>query len=691
MADLNSFAKIETNFNTDPYYDDWVKSKGFLRILFKPGTAVQARELTQLQTILGDQISQLADNSMVEGTVIRGGQIYIESGETSLARKFEIDTNSKFYTELQTIMANQSLDWREILIGNSLVYVGQHNGEETSIKFTIVDIISPSTSSENLSLVGVYESDQEYSSEVGQNIYEIGDNFSFADNKSLDGYELNDIFQRTKEAGDSQIFISSAVSCSFVKINEGVIYSKGCLVYFPNSTQVISTSSTTETAKIGIQVYETIITSAEDSSLFDNAAGSTNENAPGADRFKISAELAVKKIDTSASGEIESSYGLAENNDFIDFYELTRLSEGVRIDLIENNPYKDIEDMLAEKIYDLAGDFLVNKGDYGATIGEYIGDDPAKVDDHFGLYIKAGKAYIEGYEVEKNDVTYIEIPAERSFTPPEEKIKFESGNSYLNYFIAKINTNPTATATTDVEKTLIEIQSILADGTIDLKQSVVGDTDSDNVITTTGPHRLKTGFQITYSGTQAGVTNGTYYIRRLNSKKFALYASEQDAIDDTSRVALTGTPPETIEGIVDVGTAKIRDFRFKNDLTILNNAELAAVADYQDFLELYVYDVTLPNGIRLSNVNIATDGTDKIFDIVRSEDGTILREPSKNSMLYRLPDKRIHSISNMSYVILLLLYSIMVADLLHPQFLYLHHPLVGISYQTLSPQNSQNT
>ena len=49
-------------FNVDPYYDDFDQTKNFHRILFKPGRAVQARELTQAQTILQDQITKFADN-----------------------------------------------------------------------------------------------------------------------------------------------------------------------------------------------------------------------------------------------------------------------------------------------------------------------------------------------------------------------------------------------------------------------------------------------------------------------------------------------------------------------------------------------------------------------------------------------------------------------------------------------------
>ena len=46
------------NLNTFPYYDDFNSDKGFHRILFKPGYAVQARELTQIQTVLQNSLKQ---------------------------------------------------------------------------------------------------------------------------------------------------------------------------------------------------------------------------------------------------------------------------------------------------------------------------------------------------------------------------------------------------------------------------------------------------------------------------------------------------------------------------------------------------------------------------------------------------------------------------------------------------------
>ena len=56
-----------TDFNLSPYYDDFSKSKNFHRILFRPAFAVQARELTQSQTILQNQIEQLSDHVQRHG------------------------------------------------------------------------------------------------------------------------------------------------------------------------------------------------------------------------------------------------------------------------------------------------------------------------------------------------------------------------------------------------------------------------------------------------------------------------------------------------------------------------------------------------------------------------------------------------------------------------------------------------
>jgi hypothetical protein len=60
---------------TSTYFDDFDATKNFLQVLFKPGYAVQARELTQLQTILQNQISKVGDHLFLDGTHVYGAKI----------------------------------------------------------------------------------------------------------------------------------------------------------------------------------------------------------------------------------------------------------------------------------------------------------------------------------------------------------------------------------------------------------------------------------------------------------------------------------------------------------------------------------------------------------------------------------------------------------------------------------------
>ena len=69
----------KTDLNVAPYYDDFKEDKNFHRILFRPGFAVQgSRELTQLQSILQNQIERFGNHVFQEGTlVIPGLMVYL--------------------------------------------------------------------------------------------------------------------------------------------------------------------------------------------------------------------------------------------------------------------------------------------------------------------------------------------------------------------------------------------------------------------------------------------------------------------------------------------------------------------------------------------------------------------------------------------------------------------------------------
>ena len=64
-----------TDFNVAPYWDTFAQSNDFYCVLFRPGFAVQARELTTLQTILQNQIEQFGNHFFKEGTIVIPGSV----------------------------------------------------------------------------------------------------------------------------------------------------------------------------------------------------------------------------------------------------------------------------------------------------------------------------------------------------------------------------------------------------------------------------------------------------------------------------------------------------------------------------------------------------------------------------------------------------------------------------------------
>ena len=65
----------KTNLNINPFFDDFDKNDNFYRVLFKPGFPVQARELTQLQSILQNQVESFGSHMFKEGSMVIPGNI----------------------------------------------------------------------------------------------------------------------------------------------------------------------------------------------------------------------------------------------------------------------------------------------------------------------------------------------------------------------------------------------------------------------------------------------------------------------------------------------------------------------------------------------------------------------------------------------------------------------------------------
>ena len=64
-----------TNLNASPYFEDFDPQKNFYKVLFRPGYAVQARELTTLQSVLQTQLENFGRNVFKQGDLVVPGEV----------------------------------------------------------------------------------------------------------------------------------------------------------------------------------------------------------------------------------------------------------------------------------------------------------------------------------------------------------------------------------------------------------------------------------------------------------------------------------------------------------------------------------------------------------------------------------------------------------------------------------------
>lgn len=66
-----------------PYYDDYDNSKQYTQLLALPGRVAQAREVTQIQSVVKDIIKSIGDSILKDGNIIEGCQIIVNSEKTA--------------------------------------------------------------------------------------------------------------------------------------------------------------------------------------------------------------------------------------------------------------------------------------------------------------------------------------------------------------------------------------------------------------------------------------------------------------------------------------------------------------------------------------------------------------------------------------------------------------------------------
>jgi hypothetical protein len=287
-------------FNINPYNDDFVQNaldNNYMRIMFKPGRAVQTRELTQIQSILQNQIKQFGDHVFQDGSPVIGGNL-------------TLDNKTTFIKLLETFE-------------NTDIEVEEFNG--TVIRNTSgtvqAKVLATHFPTDGIPTLMVR--------------YITGNEFIDGDTITIAGTTTR-----------AQLIASNSTGFgTIVSINEGVFYADGFFVQVGNQTTVVSAYSTSANVKIGLEINEEFIDSDIDATLLDPAQESFNYQAPGADRYQFSLILSTRPIDTV----IDESK----------FFELMRVENGAVTKQVKYPIYAELEKTLARRTFDESGDYTV--------------------------------------------------------------------------------------------------------------------------------------------------------------------------------------------------------------------------------------------------------------------------------------------------------------------------------------------
>lgn len=346
----------------NPYYDDFDESKNYLKILFKPGYAVQARELTQLQTSLQSQIERFGNHVFKNGTPVLGS--YMTEKTVSFIRLNE-----------STPSASYNLLKNDIISGT---------GSNANLKAKVIHVedgLSSSTDDNYPVLFLQYLSGGGTGSDffsLGQDVYSTTQNVNVA------------------LKGTTTDFVAFSGEAKAFSIDTGVYYVDGFFVHVSPQTIVpsrISATGDTEpnqtitlslgqvppdgvrlfslpTSRIGLQINKQIVDNIDDPTLVDPARGSYNFSAPGADRYQVDPVLSFKSFNINSN--TPSNF---VDEDFID---TLRVENGVITKRYDRTEYSKLEETLARRTFDESGNYAVRP--FNATVLEHFKRDKYDVD-----------------------------------------------------------------------------------------------------------------------------------------------------------------------------------------------------------------------------------------------------------------------------------------------------------------------
>ena len=358
---------INTDLNTAPYFDDFNLENQYYRVMFKPSYAVQARELTQLQTILQNQIEQFGDNVFKEGSIVKGCN-FTELNDlqyVKLQNPADFDPFSYIsFTDTETISG-------QVYERNNVFKIV---GRITNVEAEIVAATRGfETRAPDLNTFYI-----NYTNTVGNiKVFQGGETLDIIKVSSVDIGTTTSVIETNVGTVPVTNFPSPTGSAFGLQSAPGIIFQKGHFLYAEEQLVIVSKyTNQPDGVSIGYVVEERLIAALQDPSLYDNANGSANENAPGADRLKLTPILTALPT-TEADGDTT-------------FFTLTRYSNGNAVSLRDVSQYNALGEEMARRTYEESGDYIVR--DFKTRV--------IRRDNNLKASVGTGLAYVKGYRVE---------------------------------------------------------------------------------------------------------------------------------------------------------------------------------------------------------------------------------------------------------------------------------------------------
>ena len=368
---------LTENLFATKYKDDYQDSHGFHRILFNPKKALQARELTQLQTIIQSEIERFGKNLFKEGAAINPGGLVI----------------------------NDSYEFIKITDGTfpASITGTEFTGQTSGVIVRILETVATSGSDPNTLYVRYTNS---LSGTSGTTPVRVTPGEQLAANVGSATMTV----QTTNTAGNPAVGAGVRIS-----IGSSDFFVQGFFVNVEAQSLVISKYDRSKSVNIGFKVVQDLVTVDDDVNLFDNQGTTLNQTAPGADRFRIKLTLVTQ--DSIAVGDTFVPIAKIENSKIIE------TNNG-------QNSYNRINDIFAQRTKEESGNYIVNP----FTVS-YDSSDASNLQ----LTVSEGTAYVNGYRVNNPTPSKITVPRSTATTSfNNQPVSIEFGN-YVIGSSAKIN------------------------------------------------------------------------------------------------------------------------------------------------------------------------------------------------------------------------------------------------------------